>query len=313
MLTEVAADLCDYGCQVLLPLDARTVGRTLQDTLKTSKTECDRDVVVAAINDAGELQGTLARLAESADAIIIIAPESGSTLLTCCNWLSEWREKFRSPDANFVTLTSDKQATCDFFEKNGVNVPDGELLLPAFESSETIEFPSVLKPLDGAGSENIVLVRDQTELNSLIKTMGSNSRCRIEEYVPGVPVSVSAICSEKSFRLLQPTQQTFKQLPFGEFTGAASIQDDALRSRARVLATAAFNALPSTRGYVGIDMVLAEAGADADVVIEVNPRLTSSYGLLRKLEETNLAAEMLACVAQLGEGVHDTPPRWHDN
>jgi predicted ATP-grasp superfamily ATP-dependent carboligase len=53
--------------------------------------------------------------------------------------------------------------------------------------------------------------------------------------------------------------------------------------------------LAPTVGYVGVDLVLGEAddGKD-DVVIEVNPRLTTSYVGLRRLVCGNLAAAMLA-------------------
>ena len=47
-------------------------------------------------------------------------------------------------------------------------------------------------------------------------------------------------------------------------------------------------------GYLGVDLVLGEAadGSD-DVVIEINPRLTTSYVGLRALARENLAAAML--------------------
>ena len=48
-------------------------------------------------------------------------------------------------------------------------------------------------------------------------------------------------------------------------------------------------------GYVGVDLVLGVAGDGGDdAVIEINPRLTTSYLALRRLLRTNLAAAMLA-------------------
>jgi predicted ATP-grasp superfamily ATP-dependent carboligase len=73
-----------------------------------------------------------------------------------------------------------------------------------------------------------------------------------------------------------------------------------LTRRAQRLAVAAVAALPPTVGYVGVDLVLGEAddGRD-DVVIEVNPRLTTSYVGLRRLVRGNLAAAMLAAARGL--------------
>jgi predicted ATP-grasp superfamily ATP-dependent carboligase len=65
--------------------------------------------------------------------------------------------------------------------------------------------------------------------------------------------------------------------------------------RACQLARRAFEALPATRGCVGLDLVLGDDPAGSqDVVIEVNPRLTTSYLGLRQATTVNLAAAMLA-------------------
>ena len=68
-----------------------------------------------------------------------------------------------------------------------------------------------------------------------------------------------------------------------------------LDARARRIALAAIAALPEPRGYLGVDLVLGEADdGSADRVIEINPRLTTSYVGLRALARSNLAAAMLA-------------------
>jgi hypothetical protein len=67
-----------------------------------------------------------------------------------------------------------------------------------------------------------------------------------------------------------------------------------LATRATSLAADSLVALPPTNGFVGIDLVLGcEPDGSADYVIEVNPRLTTSYVGLRAVAKTNLAAGML--------------------
>jgi predicted ATP-grasp superfamily ATP-dependent carboligase len=47
-------------------------------------------------------------------------------------------------------------------------------------------------------------------------------------------------------------------------------------------------------GWLGIDLILGEADdGSQDYVIEINPRLTTSYVGLRALSNTNLAQAML--------------------
>jgi predicted ATP-grasp superfamily ATP-dependent carboligase len=66
-----------------------------------------------------------------------------------------------------------------------------------------------------------------------------------------------------------------------------------MAERAAALAEAAVATLPPAIGYVGVDVVLGRdpSGAE-DVVIEVNPRLTTSYVGLRAAAKSNLAQAM---------------------
>jgi predicted ATP-grasp superfamily ATP-dependent carboligase len=67
-------------------------------------------------------------------------------------------------------------------------------------------------------------------------------------------------------------------------------------------------------GYIGIDMVLGQrADGASDAVIEMNPRLTTSYIGLRALARSNLAGAILAAaqgkqpvLSFAGEGVEFT-------
>src|SRR5262249_33907339 len=80
-----------------------------------------------------------------------------------------------------------------------------------------------------------------------------------------------------------------------------------LATRAVRLARSAVEAVPGLAGYVGVDLVLGGAAdGSADWIIEINPRLTTSYLGLRELAEQNLA-EMTVRVV-LGQVID--PPRW---
>jgi predicted ATP-grasp superfamily ATP-dependent carboligase len=66
-----------------------------------------------------------------------------------------------------------------------------------------------------------------------------------------------------------------------------------LAERASALAERALAAMPVTVGYVGVDLVLGrEPDGSEDAVIEINPRLTTSYVGLRTAATTNLADVM---------------------
>jgi predicted ATP-grasp superfamily ATP-dependent carboligase len=80
-----------------------------------------------------------------------------------------------------------------------------------------------------------------------------------------------------------------------------------LAERALRLAMRAVKTLATPIGYLGLDLVLgADPGGADDVVIEINPRLTTSYVGLRALARGNLAEAMLAVA--VGEKVELS---WH--
>jgi predicted ATP-grasp superfamily ATP-dependent carboligase len=77
-----------------------------------------------------------------------------------------------------------------------------------------------------------------------------------------------------------------------------------LEERAVSVARRAVECVPGLAGYVGVDVVLGER----DWVIEINPRLTTSYVGLRALAEDNLAAAMI----RVATGEAAAPIRWRD-
>jgi hypothetical protein len=67
-----------------------------------------------------------------------------------------------------------------------------------------------------------------------------------------------------------------------------------VRECAIELACSAAKLIPGLRGYVGVDLVLTGESAQ---VLEINPRLTTSYVGLRQVSETNLAGAIWdACI-----------------
>ena len=78
------------------------------------------------------------------------------------------------------------------------------------------------------------------------------------------------------------------------YCGGTCLQRDDEVQRCQALAERVVQALPSSVGYIGIDMILGEAkGGSEDVVLEVNPRITTSYVALRNLATDNLANAMI--------------------
>jgi predicted ATP-grasp superfamily ATP-dependent carboligase len=117
----------------------------------------------------------------------------------------------------------------------------------------------------------------------------------LERFCPGTPASVSFLCGLDGLRIALPAcRQRLSDDGCFRYLGGELPLPAELARRAPAVAERAVSALPGEFGYLGVDLVLGEAsdGAD-DVVIEINPRLTTSYIGLRAAVEENLAASML--------------------
>ena len=278
MRDAVADDFTQLGHDVI----------TLQDV--RMPVTCNNNIAYRAIDHFSAIRPALEDCARQADRILVIAPESDGCLLSVVNGLKQWRQKLISPNHDFIQTASDKGLTKQRLQKHGVPVPAGNLLANGnLSECNSISLPWVIKPVDGCGSDGIHLVFDPIYAPGKLKTPAL-----VESFVCGTPVSISVVAHYETFQLLPPVQQFFDRFPIGAYVGCHCPLPVDLQRRAKRLASEVFAAMPKTNGYFGIDLVLSEKTDSKDVVIEVNPRLTSSYLRLRDFCQFSIGQLMLA-------------------
>jgi predicted ATP-grasp superfamily ATP-dependent carboligase len=234
------------------------------------------------------------RLAAKADHTIVIAPEFDGILSTTLQLARDANANLIASSAEFVAITSNKQLTAEKLATAGVPAPKA-ILLDADVERLPIEFtyPGVLKPLDGAGSQHTFLVTSRFD-----EPPPYPWPRRLEQYIPGIAASVAFLCGpEQCVPLAACRQHLTDDGRFG-YLGGSLLWETDLAQRATKLAARALNAIPGSLGYMGVDLVLGEADdGSQDTVIEINPRLTTSYVGLRAMTHDNLAAGMLKVAA----------------
>jgi len=257
------------------------------------------------VNGGQDERRLLLSLAKNCDMTLVIAPEFDELLLSRCQWATSVGGTLMTPHDKFVALAANKQKLADHLHAAGLPVPRSVALHNGEPLPHDFPFPAVLKPIDGAGSIAVHLVRNASELTEF---RSSRKPWRLEAFQPGTPASVAVLCGSRQNLVLLPGEQLLTK--DGQFRYLGGTWPLALghQERAATLATRVAMALPATCGYIGIDFVLGPAGdGSEDVVIEVNPRLTTSYLGLRQLARTNLAAAML----RVAEGLPVTVT-WQD-
>ncbi|HEY2894259.1 MAG TPA: ATP-grasp domain-containing protein, partial [Pirellulales bacterium] len=255
-------------------------------------------VRLRAVESARAEQQLLAELASQADWTSIVAPEFDGHLLARCERVIKAGGRLLGPSQEFVALASDKHALALHLAARGVPMPTGVALEPGDRLPREARYPAVLKPRDGAGSLGVRLVNSPGDIDRV------TAPSRLEEFCPGLPVSVALLCGPHGARPLAPCRQ---RLDGFSYLGGELPLSTELARRASRLAARAVSLVEPTLGYIGVDLVLGDELSGArDVVIEINPRVTTSYVGLRALAKFNLAAAMLA-VAQ----GHEPELCWH--
>jgi predicted ATP-grasp superfamily ATP-dependent carboligase len=235
-------------------------------------------------------------LARSSDFTLVIAPEFDDLLLTRCRWVKEAGGRLMGPDLEAIRLTGDKAAVARYLPWHGVPTPECRPFAPDLPVPP-LPFPLVCKPRHGAGSIATFLVRTPDQWSRFAERAreeGPERECVVQPFVPGQPASVAWLVGHKQAVPLLPATQELSDDGRLHYRGCRLPLPSPLAERALRLTRRAVDVVPGLCGYVGVDLVLGEASdGGEDWVIEINPRLTSSYVGLRVLARSNLADAML--------------------
>lgn len=232
------------------------------------------------------------QLVAEADATLLVAPETDAALLEAAKQAESLGAKLISPSSEFIAIAGDKLRTSETLTDAGVKIPKGLRVEPSEPLPTDFGYPAVLKPLDGAGSQDLHVVA------SAFDSPPAYAWPRIlQAFAPGAAVSVSLLCGAGCVIALPPCKQRLTTDGRMTYLGGSTPLPSGLAVRATRLARQAVGALPTARGYVGVDLVLGPSpDGNADHVIEVNPRLTTSYTGLRAACRENLMQAMLTLV-----------------
>lgn len=230
----------------------------------------------------------LRKLAGQVDTAIVIAPELHGFLAQRVSMLRQLGVKVLAPSLETIRLASDKQLTLELLAERGIAVPHGVAIEPHDTLPEAFAYPAVLKLRGGAGSQGIRVVGSPKD------EVNIEEPSRLEVYHSGQPASLLFLTGPAGNLPLLPCRQNLSTDGTLAYLGGSLPLPAPAASRALRLAERAVAQLDSLLGFVGVDLILGPADdGSEDVVIEINPRLTTSYLGLRAATSTNLAAAML--------------------
>lgn len=263
-------------------------------------TMCDHRIDLAdlpaerrVVRDPGERRSAFAELVATSDALWPIAPETGGALEALSRAaLAAGRILLNSrPDA--VQLTASKRRTAAALAAADIAV------IPTYRLSEARPAAPgqwVAKPDDGCGCEDTRLCDDFDGAMRWIEARSQPERYVLQPYVPGEAGSLCVLARDGAAWLLSVNRQRIV-VRDGCFSFCGSVVNDFADGDGRYarLAARVAQAVPGLWGYFGVDLVLGERGP---IVVEVNPRLTTSYVGLGAALGCNPAALVLGLHAR---------------
>jgi predicted ATP-grasp superfamily ATP-dependent carboligase len=298
MLRCVTADLAAAGHHITVLLDERI-----------TKVDSTIDAYLTySVSTTDEPQKLIHDSAESNDAILIIAPETDQTLQKIVKKVEETGKISLNCTSEAIAAISGKEALNSWLAKNGYATPKTLLLSTTDDVTglkdaitSQLRFPVVFKPIDGTSCSAISLVKTQEEIDVAIKKIRNQSisaQFIVQEYIDGLAASISVISNgAKAVAVsLNKQQVTLAAAEYEScYTGGCVPLDHPLKARALSLAEHLVEAFPGLRGYVGVDVILAD---DTVYVVDVNPRLTTSYVGLHAACGFNVAQALVEAVAE---------------
>jgi predicted ATP-grasp superfamily ATP-dependent carboligase len=291
MLRALVTDLADAGGVQLVGLrDYRLASPALPGEWRVLHSQAQRDDAID-------------QLVRSSDATWPIAPETGGVLASLSERVLRAGRPLLGSRPEAVRTAASKLATAQRLQCAGVPA------VPAFRREDLRTDGGggwVVKPDDGCGCEDVRLFDALDAACRWIEAGSDPGRYVLQPYLPGEPLSLSALARDGEAWLLSVNRQriTLEDGAFAYHGSMVNALPDAGGSLQR-LAQQVAAAIPGLWGYFGVDLILAETGP---TVVEVNPRLTTSYAGLRGALDVNPAALVLR-LANCSEFRMPTLPR----
>lgn len=274
------------GVAVTVMIDERMLGRLIVPEHFSVK------IITAQSDVHAEFQALITQH----DAIWPIAPETGGILQQWCEQVEQAGKILLNTSGAGVATAGDKWLSYLQFKDSAIPT------IPTVKLDEFNYLPGewIIKPRDGVGGESTAIVSDLANFNE-ISARVDRGLFIIQPHIAGKKTSLSCVFKGGIGWLICVNQQQFSvvngQYHLTEIN--VNLQADPAKYQALIAKLAV--AFSQLWGYVGIDLIEVD---DDIYVLEINPRLTSSFAGIYQATGINCAKAIL----QLIGGIPDLQP-----
>lgn len=258
---------------------------------------------------AGDFKKAFKKALKQANYVWLIAPETDGLLLALTELCLAAEDKeegaiFLGCGYDATLIGTSKTLSFEALQAADINT------LPVFAGEDLIQqtyFDTLLqlnvkkwlaKPEDGCACDGVRLFDSLSDARQWLEQDTQHLDYLVQPFQSGITASISMICRDGKAWLLSCNQQHI-QCDGSQFK-LTGITVNGMKSywlRFETLARKIAKMLPDALGYVGVDVII-DTENDKIFVIDINPRLTSSYVGLREAIGCNPAQIILACISE---------------
>ncbi len=297
-----------YGMLHSLICDCKAAGynvTTLMDSRLKAFNPPNKADQIVSVSASSELHTKLKELSSLANAVYVIAPESNQVLEKLVETIESSGGTSLNCKIDAIKRVSNKMTTYETLKKKGITVPE-TFLLDIHEKTQNIRrslkelgYPLVFKPLDGVSCDGLSLVKDENSIAGAAKKVAQESTSKqfiAQKLIRGKAASACVISTgNKAVAVTLNKQLVTLSSPDKEsrYYGGLVPFNHKLKKEAVRVVEKAVESIIGLKGYVGVDLILTNEGP---VVMEVNPRLTTSYIGLKRTVNFNPAEAIVDAV-----------------
>lgn len=263
---------------VLLPLDDRCLDASLP-----------RNTQVVPVVQTADIRQILTDLIQQAGLVWIIAPETDGILADLAQQVTAQQKILLLSRPETLAICANKLATYHCLLANGIAAVE---TLP-LAGLRDAPFPAcVIKPSDGVGCEGSLIVDNSADYTAAFRNLLHHENLLVQPLLAGQVLSLSCLFKQgRGWLLCCNRQQVI--IRQNRFSLQACLVNAAHPQLAlyQELVDRVAAAMPGLWGYIGIDII--DTPDQGPLILEINPRLTTSYVGIRRATGINVVEQTL--------------------
>lgn len=269
---------------------------------RLSKIDNNERLHCQLVSDPMQFQTLWLQCLINADAVLIIAPETGHVLADLQQQVLDHGKTILGCQPSAISITTNKLDCEQQLNNHHIATPKSYLASQWEQQNFEHSDGYIVKPVDGAGCLDTLMFDSSIALQSYLSQQHSKTlhHTLIQPYIQGIPASLSLLISDNDVLVLAINSQKInRKVNTLIFTGCVvnGINETLFSlAQATQLAQQIHHSIPGLWGFIGVDIILSNSTA---TVVDINPRLTTSYVGLQQ----SLSINPMELLFSMSEGI----------